>query len=335
MPELRRDPIVGRWVIFASEGARRFEAPPAAPEAAPAAPAEKCPFCEGNEAATPHELFAFRGAGTAPNSPGWRVRVVPHRFPTLRVEGDLEHRADGIYDAMNGVGAHEVIVETPRHVVSPAALEPASIEEGLLAARERLADLRRDGRLVYPALFRSVGPAAGALATHALSQLIVSPVVPAGAERLLAGALAYLGYRGRCVFCDIVREELRNGSRLVAENDGFVAIVPYAARFPFETWVIPRRHAAHFESIERDRARDLAAMLLALFRALDVALDAPAFNTLLQTAPFPLGDAPHYHWHVEITPRLLVPSGFEWGTGFHVNPVLPEEAARALRDAIA
>lgn len=332
MPELRRDPIVGRWVIFASDGARRFE--PAAPSREAAPTPEGCPFCEGNEARTPRELFAFRAAGTAADAPGWRVRVVPHRFPTLRVEGDLEHRADGIYDAMNGIGAHEVIVETPRHVVTPAALEPASIEEGLLAARERMADLRRDGRLVYPALFRSVGAAAGALATHALSQLIVSPVVPAGAERLISGALAYMGYRGRCVFCDIVREELRTRSRLVAENDGFVAVVPYAARFPFETWVIPRRHAAHFESIERDRARDLAAILLALFRGLDEALDEPAFNTLLQTAPFTLGDAPHYHWHVEITPRLLVPSGFEWGTGFHVNPVLPEEAAAALREAL-
>jgi len=331
MPELRRDPIVGRWVVFTGEGLRPVA--PREPEEAAAAPAESCPFCEGNESRTPRELFAFREPGSSPDGPGWRVRVVPHKFPMLRVEGDVEHRAVGIYDAMNGVGAHEVIVESPRHVASPAELTPAAIGEGLAAARERIADLRRDARFVYPALFRSVGPAAGATTGHVLSQLIVSPVLPLGAERLVAGGLAYFGYRGRCVWCDVAREESRDGARLVAENDGAVAIAPFASRFPFETWIVPRRHEAHFETLDGGLARDVAELLSLVFRAYDVALEKPAYNTILHTAPFTLREAPHFHWHFEVLPRLLVPSGFEWGTGFHVNPVRPEDAAAALREA--
>jgi len=328
MPELRRDPVVGRWVVFTDDLAGRLErtggdAPPVSP----------CPFCEGRESRTPREILAFRAHGTAADGPGWRVRVVPNKYPVLRVEGHLDHASHGMFDRMNGVGAHEVIVETPRHVASPASLEIPEIEEGLWAARERIVDLRRDGRLVHASLFRSVGAAAGARVAHAHSQLLVAPVVPSGIEREIAGAGAYHGFRGRCVWCDVVREECREGARVVAETDHFVAFAPYASRSPFESWVVPRLHASRFEETDRARIRDLASVFKHLLARLEAALDRPPYNTFLHTAPFPLGESPHFHWHFEVTPRLGPPSGFEWGSGFEVNPVRPEVAAAALRDA--
>ncbi|MCS7238315.1 MAG: galactose-1-phosphate uridylyltransferase [Thermoguttaceae bacterium] len=329
MPDLRKDPIVGRWVIVAKSRARRphdFDTSPAR------RPGGFCPFCEGQEDKTPPEIIAYRRPGTPPNGPGWRVRVVPNKFPALEIEGDLNKRGEGIYDMMRGVGAHEVIIESPRHLISTAELSEPELQEVLWAYRDRLTDLKRDRRLVYGMVFKNVGAAAGASLEHTHSQLIVTPIVPINVWEEMTGSLEFYNYRGRCVYCDMIQQELATEKRLVHDSPTFVAFCPFASRFPFETWILPKVHGSHFENIQPAGVEDLASILRTVILKLEAALDRPAYNYILHTAPFDTQELPHYHWHIEIMPSLTRPAGFEWGTGFYINPVPPEEAARFLRE---
>ncbi len=201
MPELRKDPIVGRWVIIATERAKR----PVAPKHEPmASSGSLCPFCEGHEVHTPHEILAYRERGTRPDERGWRVRVVPNKFPALQIEGTLDKRGEGIYDKMNGIGAHEVILECPFHEVSMANLSEDNIREILWVYRDRLVDLKKDSRLVHGMLFKNVGAAGGASLEHTHSQLIVTPIIPISVWEEMTGALEFFNYRGRCIYCDMV-----------------------------------------------------------------------------------------------------------------------------------
>jgi UDPglucose--hexose-1-phosphate uridylyltransferase len=328
MPELRKDPIVGRWVIIATDRAKR----PVPPKDEPYPPIEACPFCEGNERHTPHEILAYRTRGTRPDEPGWRVRVVPNKYPALQIEGDLNKRGDGIYDRMNGVGAHEVILECPFHESSLTNLTEENIREILWVYRDRLVDLKKDPRLVYGMLFKNVGAAAGASLEHSHSQLIVTPIVPVNVWEEMTGALEFFNYRGRCIFCDMVYQESSTEKRVVMETAHFLAFCPYAARFPFETWLVPKHHNSHFENIQKIEVDELATVLKTVLMKLEVALDRPAYNYIIHTSPFDTQMLPHYHWHVEVIPRLTRVAGFEWGTGFYINPVPPEQAAAFLRD---
>jgi UDPglucose--hexose-1-phosphate uridylyltransferase len=328
MPELRKDPVIGRWVIIATERAKR---PHDFQTSAEPSREGGCPFCEGSEDMTPPEVYAIREPGLPSNAPGWRVRVVPNLYPVLQVEGDLEKRAYGMYDRMHGIGAHEVIVETPRHLASFTPLPDRQVAEVLLVYRERLLDLQKDRRLAYGMLFKNVGKAAGASLEHTHSQLIVTPVVPRRVTEELAGAQRHFDYRGRCVFCDIVYQELGMEERIVMATDRFLAIAPYASRFPFETWILPRDHGSHFESLTAPDAEDLAFLLNRVLGRIERALDRPAYNFMVHTAPFHAGEMASYHWHIEIIPRVTRTAGFEWGTGFYINPVPPESAAEYLR----
>jgi len=328
MPELRRDPVLGRWVIIAIERARRpsdFKPEPAAP------PPDFCPFCEGNESKTPPETFAFREAGTAPDTPGWRVRVVPNKFPVLGIEGDLGKKGHGIYDMMNGIGAHEVVIETPGHATSFTALPDGHVADIVRAYQARLLDLQRDKRMVYAMVFKNVGKAAGASLEHTHSQIIVTPVLPRTVMQEMSGCERFYDYRGRCLFCDIVEQELSE-SRVVLDREGFVAFCPYASRFPFETWIVPKRHESHFEKITPDEVGHFAGVLKETLLRIETAIAGGPYNFIVHTSPLDKGDIEHYHWHVEIIPRLTKVAGFEWGTGFYINPVPPENAAEFLRD---
>jgi UDPglucose--hexose-1-phosphate uridylyltransferase len=332
MPELRKDPIVGRWVIIATERGRRprdFQIERDAPRVG------LCPFCPGHEAKTPPEIFAHRpsdGPSAHANAPGWSLRVFPNKFPALMIEGDLDRAGEGVYDRMNGVGAHEVIVETPDHTRQLAALSQPEIEAVLSAYRERLIDLKRDIRFRYVMIFKNHGSAAGASLEHSHSQLIALPVVPKTVAEEMAGALAYWQYKERCVFCDIARQEERDRVRLVYQNADFAVIEPFAPKFPFETWILPRRHRAAFEECGRDEYAALADALRVSLQKLGQALDDPPYNFILHSAPFADAGAAHYHWHIEIMPTLGKVAGFEWGSGFYINPTPPEEAARFLRE---
>jgi UDPglucose--hexose-1-phosphate uridylyltransferase len=329
MPDLRKDPIVGRWVIIAKNRAKR---PHDLTDGAALRPKSGfCPFCEGHESHTPGEIVAYRQAGTHHDRPGWRVRVVPNKFPALEIEGDLNKRGQGIYDMMRGVGAHEVIIESPKHLVSSTELDHENLREVLWMYRDRLLDLKKDPRLAYGMIFKNVGAAAGASLEHTHSQLIVTPIVPISVVEELNGSQEFYRYRGRCVFCDMVEQELAFEKRIVLDSPHFVAFCPFAARFPFETWIVPTGHASHYETLARDGSQELARVLKRVLEKIETALDRPAYNYVVHTAPFDTQSLAHYHWHIEIIPRVTKTAGFEWGTGFYINPVPPEESATFLR----
>jgi UDPglucose--hexose-1-phosphate uridylyltransferase len=296
------------------------------------APDPACPFCEGHEAMTPPEILGVRQNGTRPNQAGWNLRVVPNQFPVLRVEGTLDRQGEGLFDKMNGIGAHEVIIETPAHLVMLADMPDDAIERVLWATHDRMLDLQRDQRFRYIIAFKNHGQAAGASLDHSHSQIIALPIVPREVRDEVDGAKAHFAAKERCVFCDILRQETREAQRLIAENADVVAIAPYAPRFPFETWLLPRRHESRFESSPRHEYASLARMLGEILRRINRTLGAPPYNLLIHTAPLAEAAGDYYHWHVEIIPKLTKVAGFEWATGFYLNPTSPEEAAQVLRD---
>ena len=333
MPEVRKDPIVGRWVIIAKNRAKRpLELSDGVVHRAAG---EFCPFCEGNEEHTPHEIAALRASGTHRDRPGWRVRVVPNKFPALEIEGDLAKRGQGMYDMMRGVGAHEVVIESPRHLSTTTQLSTDALRDVFWIYRDRLVDLKKDSRLVYGTIFKNVGAAAGASLEHTHSQLIATPIVPINVTEELNGSQAYYQYRGRCVFCDMLHEELAFEKRIVFDSPGFVAFCPFAARFPFETWIVPTNHASHYETTSRDHCEELARVIKRVLGKIETALDRPAYNYIIHTAPFDTHALAHYHWHIEIIPRVTKTAGFEWGSGFYINPVPPEDAALFMQNLAA
>lgn len=245
MIELRKDPVIGRWVIISTERRNRpngFRHNLSNEDD----DTTHCPFCWGNEKFTPPEIVSYRQQGTHRDTPGWWVRVVPNKFPALRVEGSVHRSAEGIYDKMSGVGAHEIIVETNRHNVDLFQLEDREAEDIFRSYRERINDLKRDIRFEYILIFKNRGYQAGATLTHPHSQLIALPMVPIRIKQELHGAKSYFDYKERCVFCDIISYELKDSQRLIAENDDFIAICPYASRFPFEIWILPKKHKKYY-----------------------------------------------------------------------------------------
>ena len=333
MPELRKDPIVGRWVIIATErGKRSSDYRPAAP--VPGVEPRFCAFCPGNEDKTPPEILAYRPEGTKPNTPGWTVRVIANKFPALRVEGGLNREGEGIYDKMNGVGAHEVIIETPDHKATLATLAAKQVEDVLWSFRDRILDLKKDKRFRFILLFKNYGEAAGASIEHGHSQLIAMPIVPGNVLDELRGAKEYYDFKERCIFCDIVRQELASKVRLVNENEHYVCIAPYAARFPFETWILPKTHDPYFEDSQKYEFEALSRMLIDALKRQNKALNTPPYNFIIHSSPFnqKYHDEDYYHWHLEIMPHVTQIAGFERGTGFYINPTPPEEAAKFLRE---
>jgi UDPglucose--hexose-1-phosphate uridylyltransferase len=333
MPELRRDPVVGRWVIVAPERADR-------PHALVRTLAEQddpagCPFCPGHEAMTPPELLAHRENGGPRNGPDWTLRVVPNRFPALRTEERMVRAGLGMYDVMGGVGAHEVIIETPEHGRELPQQSPEQVEQVLRAAQERILDLSRDVRLRSVLFFKNSGAASGSTLRHPHSQIVALPLVPGELQQELSGARKHFEEKERCVFCDILAQEARDRSRVVLETDGFVALSPWASRAPFELLVLPREHRSVYEQSTAQEVRGLAEALRLSLRKLDLALGKPAYHFHLHTLPLREPPSDWYHWHLEVRPVLALVAGFESGTGFFINPTPPEEAAAFLRQTEA
>ncbi len=328
MNELRKDPIVGRWVIISTERGRRPQEFPPEP---PPRREGFCPLCPGSERMTPPEILTYRN-GSDPGTADWTLRVVPNKFPALRIEGDLGKAGDGVYDRMNGIGAHEVVVETERHDVDLFELPDRRFEDVLRAYRERLLDLKKDRRFKSVIIFKNHGPAAGASLTHSHSQLIALPVVPKRVIEELGGCKEYFRFRDRCLLCDILVQEMEQKSRIVEESGEFLSFSPYAPRFPFETWIVPKRHQCAYEMIEDDQIRGLAPVFRRTLRKINLALENPPFNFIVHSAPFQERAGEFFHWHIEIMPKLTKVAGFEWGSGFYINPTPPEEAAKFLRE---
>ncbi len=331
MPDLRRDPIVGRWVIISTDRSGRPHDFAKAPSAQPISTGI-CPFCPGQERLTPKEIMAYRLQASEPNSPNWTVRVVPNKFPALQVEGDLGREGLGLYDRMNGIGAHEVIIETPDHKHGLGDLSGKKIEDVLWAYRDRMLDLKKDVRFRYILIFKNHGAAAGATLEHSHSQLIALPIIPTSVQVALDGCRAHYQQKERCIYCDIVRQDLSAGDRIVAENTEFLCVTPFAPRFPFEMWILPKRHAAYFEESQKSQFEFLAPILSESLRRMDKVLSKPAYNFILHSSPLHEKTGDFYHWHIEIIPKLTQVAGFEWGTGFYINPVSPEESAKFLRE---
>ncbi len=336
MTELRKDPIIDNWVVISTGRSRRpFDYKIKAEEKGK----DNCIFCKGNESETPPEIFAFREKGTTENKPGWKVRVVPNKYPALKMEdkGTILEEA-GMFKKMSGSGVHEVIIETPHHQKDFDKLSVDDIVLILKTYQQRYLDLSKDKRIKYILIFKNFGINGGASLEHPHSQLIGTPIIPQRIKEELKGAEDYFDLNRRCIFCDYIKQEIESKNRLIKEIEKYVVISPFAARFPFETWILPKYHYAFYEKTNDDDIFCLAEVIKDIISRIKKKLNNPPYNFLIHTAPsieFSSREEwtdmnKKYHWHIEIIPRLTKIAGFEWGTGFYINTTSPEEATRIL-----
>lgn len=330
MSELRRDPIVGRWVIVDTDH-------PSKPEDYELEPhgwrGGTCPFCYGNESLTPPEIDSFRNSNTSPNTPGWQVRVVSNKFPALQIEGSLDRKGLGMYDMSNGVGAHEILIESPYHHKDIPDLLNPEIENIITMVCRRSNDLTKDKRFKYIMIFKNYGPAAGASLEHPHTQIIALPMVPKNALEEIKWSRDYFEYRERCIFCDIIRQENQEKERVILENKHFLSFCPFVSRFPFEIWIMPKKHSGYFCQMSPDEIPSLAAILKETVSKLKSIFPNAAYNFIIHSSPVNgEGDSDFYHWHIELMPKLTRVAGFEWGSGFYLVSTPPEIAAKYLRE---
>ncbi len=319
--ELRKDPITRSWVVVGKAENGVAGGP--------------CPLCPGSEPASSKTLLAL------PASEPWQVRVIPHVDPLYRIEGDPERSAEGMYDRMELVGAHEVVIETPDHERSLAQLSGEEIDRVLVAFTMRIDDLKRDPRFKYVAAFKNSGSLAGEEWPHSHSQIAATTYVPRRVLYELRSAREWFRERERCVFCDIVSQEKRQGVRIVDEEGAFLAFCPYASRVPYETWVMGMPHNSRFEIPDPTAHRgDLAELLGRVLRRL--VRVAPAYHMVIHTSPNEyqkkgelssywrtLSD--DYHWHIEILPITAINSRSYGLKEAYFNALEPEAAAATLR----
>ncbi len=328
MPELRRDPVNGRWVIVDTER--------------PTQPSEfevekhikkrgTCPFCYGNEQMTPPEVDVERPKQGKPDTSGWLVRVVPNKFPALKIDERLLRKGEGLYDMSSGVGAHEVIIETPDHNKEMCELSLEEMERVIQAYRRRSIELGKDERFKYILIFKNYGKSAGTSLEHPHSQLIALPSIPKSVAEELRGSHFYYEYKERCIFCDMLYQEFQDSVRMILDNSKFLSFAPFSSRFPYETWIVPKKHHSQFSSLDEEEIKKLAKILKEVLLRIKKVLNDPSYNFIIHTSP--IGEERmDYHWHLEIMPRLIRTAGFEWGSGFYINPTSPEVAAEHLRE---
>jgi UDPglucose--hexose-1-phosphate uridylyltransferase len=331
MPEFRKDPLVERWVLIAAERAKRprDKSGPAAQTAS-----SVCPFCAGNESMTPAPTLVLADNRIDPSGANWRVRVVPNRYPAL-VDGEFSAMpAEAPYSSMHGAGVHEVVIESPNHVIDLAALSAMDIELVLQAYRRRLLHWRRAGRWRYALIYKNQGVAAGATLAHSHSQITALPIVPREPLEEIQAAKKYFTAAKRCAYCDMAKDEVESGARMVTETDRFIVFCPFASRVAGETWLLPTRHSSVFEFASRDDLFALADTLRQTLIRLNRRFGELPFNFFLHSNPLKEAENSHYHWHMEILPRLHQYAGFELGSGIYMNPLAPEDTAQSLREVV-
>lgn len=368
MSEYRKDPLTGRWVIIAEE---RFSRPNQffGDEELP------CPFCPGNENHTPNELDAFR-KNDSENS-DWTVRVVPNKFSAvaederfpdhrvfranfggmLDVDAPLANMNDPKVAPLPGVGSHEVIVDSSRHVLSFTELDDDENFDMFRMYRQRLRTLKNENHWAHALIFKNVGEAAGASIEHTHTQLLAMPFIPPPIQREFQRLIQFRSRTELCYWCAHIDFELKNKVRIVEETDRFLALCPYLSRFPFEVSIFPKKHISHFESLKDDELSELAKLTADIVRILERGTSwmpgKLAYNMILKSGPFFYPgppDAVHvsdsspwfrtidyafenaYHFHITLMPSLAKAAGFEWGCGLHINPISPETAAAKLRE---
>ncbi len=336
MHELRKDPLLGRWIAVYS-----YPRDPSDYGIHAMEDHEKnCILCPGKEDELPPAITSMpKKSGPKGSEREWWTRVIPHVTPVFRGDGDLGRTGVGLYDKMNGIGADEIVIESPDHSKRPEDMGAEQMVRVITTYRERIVALDEDPRFRYTLIYKNSGKQAGALFSHPASHIASTPVIPKRVKEELDGAKLYFNYKERCIFCDVIREELRVNKRVILETENFLLFCPYASKFPFETWIIPKKHTCAFQDIEPDETKDFAYVLAAVLRKLRKTFEGLAFNYFIHTAPnrIPRKDHWHtlgedYHWHVEIIPRLLTTSGFEWGSGFYILPTSPEYAAKFLME---
>jgi UDPglucose--hexose-1-phosphate uridylyltransferase len=335
-PELRKNVVTREWVIISKGRGRRpadFVQQSAGNAAAPAHD-DSCPFCPGNEQQTPPEVFSLHRTGSA-KAGEWQVRVVPNRFAALRPDAPDIQRQIGIHSWRDGHGAHEVVIESPLHNRDLWELSNSDVEAVIEAYRQRYLAFESVESLQHVLIFRNRGPAAGTSLDHPHSQLIAAPVVSRYLQTELEGAAVFWEYLGKCVFCALIEDEAKQGERVVSESEHFMVITAYAGRYPFETWILPKRHSIRFAAITEEEASALARVLKDTLRRLAETLNRPSYNFAIHTALPAEHNVRAYHWHMEVYPRVTTPGGFELGSDVYINVVAPEEAAEVLRTAEA
>ena len=328
MSELRKDPLIDRWVIIATERSKR---PHADRTTTNSDRHEPCPFCAGREWETPPEVLAYRDPSAPANTPGWKVRVVPNKYPALAGVEDISQPTDSSYVALSGVGAHEVIIESPRHCLSMGDLGEGQVEDVLRAYRERLICLQKDQRWKSILIYKNEGSAAGATLEHVHSQLLALPIVPREIEQEWRALVSHHDATNSCLYCEMLDTERADGRRILFETAAFIGFCPFASRFPFEICLVPKKHSPAFETMASEELRELAFMMRQSLQRLARIVDAP-FNYVIHSAPLRELRRECYHWHLEILPRISKIAGFELASGYYINTVAPEMAARQLRE---
>ena len=336
MHELRKDILLGRWVAILSNSKAPGEYSLSCEEKNGQ---DNCVLCTNHEHETPAEIASIRRPSTQRNTPGWWVRAIPSFHPLFQIEGELGRKGVGIYDMMNSIGANEILIESPEHNRRPEELGIEQMIRVITLYRDRIADLHKDARLRYVLIYKDSGKDAGAIFSHPVSFLMATPVIPKTVKDELDNAKQYYSYKERCIFCDIMSEELRVGERIILETRNFVAFCPYAGQFPFESWIVPKRHCCAFHEITDDEIEDMGLILMSVLQKLRKVFNDPPFNYYIRTAPNMVPRKGHwhtlgedFHWHLELIPRLVRTSGFEWGSGFYVLHTSPENAAKYLRE---
>lgn len=331
MSEFRHDPLSRRWVII---GGERNGRPNEFVEAATRVSNISCPFCAGHETETPPAIASYG----AHDNGTWLARVVPNKFPAVAscaVPGKkLDRGINGHPTSLPGFGTHEVIIESPRHVASLSDLTDGELHAVFSAYRDRLTQLKAQRLYRYVQIFKNVGPAAGASLEHVHSQLLALTSVPEVVQQELAASGDHFLEHKRSLLLDMLELEITAGERVIAMTDHFVAFCPYASRFGYEVWVAPRRHQARFEDVEAGELGELSLLMREIISRIEGAAGQVAYNYFLHTQPFDMPAYDHYHWHIEIVPRLTKVAGFEWSTGCFINPYAPEAAASHLRSAL-
>ena len=334
MSELRQDPTTKAWVILAPERAKRPQQKQKMrrAEELPSWDAS-CPFCPGNEDQTPEEVFRLPVSDQG--SP-WEVRVVPNRFAALAPgsEAPIMVEEDHLFRKMAGIGAHEVIVESPSHNTPLALKTYEQVEKVLIAYQERYNALKKNGQIKFITIFKNHGWASGTSLIHPHSQIVATPIVATYYRQEFDIAHGYYADVGRCLYCDLLAEELEKEERIVAHTEQFVVFHPYASRAPYETWIIPKSHFASFGLFPDMYLTELARALKDTLFCLYQRLDNPAFNLMVDSTITEDEEDPSYHWHIRIIPRLSTIAGFEMGSGIYINTALPEETASLMRECV-
>jgi UDPglucose--hexose-1-phosphate uridylyltransferase len=333
MPELRQNPATKEWVIIATERAKRPEELGAGITQVSPEEERHCPFCPGHEHLTPKEILSYRAFGTEANTPGWWIRIIPNKFAALQPKGGTKRdKVEDFFLHMDGVGEHEVLIESPEHEKTLATMDQKQAQEIFFAYRERYKTLSKDPRFEMIIIFKNHGLNAGTSLKHTHSQIIATPVTPMHIRHRIEEAMRHFDDSGSCIYCEMIEKEKKLEQRIVMESENYVVFEPYAAKSPFETWVLPKKHNSTYDSIGPEGTKELAYVMRQTMIKLYRALNNPDFNYMIFSSPCHERDLEYYHWNIQIVPRVAAVAGFELGSGIYINTMPPEVAAKYLRE---